>query len=164
MKNCQDILITWLNNAYTMESSIIKTLEMQAKDAEEMPDVQASILEHIESTRVQADQVAEQIENLGGNVSKMKEYGGEAMAYLQAMLGKIPEDKLVKNAIMQHSTEHFEMATYQAIEELANICGEEEVAAMAKNILEQEKAMGEKTAKIMPRVVRQFYSDQLDKE
>ena len=99
--------MNWLKKAYSMEKSIEKVLEAHAKDAENMPDIREKIMTHIEQNRSQAERVKIEIERLGDNVSGVKEGLSELMGMMQGASSDLFNDKIVKNAIAEHATEHF---------------------------------------------------------
>lgn len=161
---CRDILINWLNNAYAIEMTQVKTLEAHADDAAELPEYESQLREHIEETREQAERVHNAIESLGGDVSTMKDISGQVMGYFQGIAAEPFGDKLVKNAVAEHAAEHLEMATYQAIAVAATACQEDEVAEMAQEIMEQEKMTGEKLESTLEMVVNHYLEKTLNKE
>lgn len=164
MDECRELLVAWLNNAYAMEQSIIKTLEAHAEDAADYPEIKSKIDSHIEQTKNQADRLEDAIEDLGGDVSSVKSTGAKAMGYLQGALSNLGDDRIVKNAIMEHATEHFEMATYQSIKTLALRCGEDDVADLADEIMQEEMRMGEKLKEHLPEIVEMYADERLGEE
>ncbi len=161
---CKEILIAWLNNAYSMELSMIETLEKHVEDAEELPEVQEKLRSHIEETKEQAEKVKSEIERLGGDTSSIKAGMAEMMGKMSGMSTELAKDKIVKNAIAEHAAEHFEMATYMAISHAAKLCGEEETAQMAKDIMEEEKTTGEELEMYLKMVVEHYVNEQKREE
>ena len=53
----KELLITWLNDVYRVETALIPILENHAKDAKNHPDIQARNQQHIEETRRHAEGV-----------------------------------------------------------------------------------------------------------
>ena len=156
---CQELLIAWLNNAYSMEMGIIKTLEDHAEDASAVPEVRKKLEDHIELTQNQADRIRDEIERLGGEVSEVKAAFSQAFGTISGIASGLARDKIVKNTIAEHATEHFEMATYMAIAKAADICGEEETAQLAREIMEEEKTTGEELEEYIGMVVRQYIDE-----
>lgn len=68
--NQMDTLATWLKDAYAMEQGIVKMLERQIDQFEDMPDAQQKIRQHLELTKTQAERVQGCIALLGEDVSK----------------------------------------------------------------------------------------------
>lgn len=66
--------------------------------------------------------------------------------------GMSGEEKLLKNARDECANEAMEIATYLAIEELARAASDNETAALAKSLREDEERMLEKLLEIIPRL------------
>ena len=105
----KDFVIKWLNDAYSMENSLIQVLENHAKDAEGHPEVQSRIEEHIETTRRHADRVEECIQRLGSDTSTLKTSTAKVSGTLQGMSTGAADDELVKNALADYAGEQFEI-------------------------------------------------------
>lgn len=156
------ILLNWLNNAYSMEMGLIQVLEKHKNEAGEHMNIAEMIEEHIKETRAQAEMVKSEIERLGGDVSKLKEWGAEISGFLQGIMSGMFEDKLVKNAIADHAAEHLEMATYKALAKAAEIEGDERVKTMAENIMHQEEVMSKKLDNSLDEIVEMYYRQHAD--
>ncbi len=161
---CKEILIGWLNNAYAMEMSVVKTLEDHADDYNEIPEMRGKIEDHIELTQNQADRVKAEIERLGGEVSEAKSTLSQAFGSISGVMSGMAKDKIVKNAIAEHSTEHFEMASYLAIVKAAELCGEDETARVAREIMEEEKTTGEELEEHIGMIVRHYIDQNTEME
>ena len=74
----KEILLNWLNNAYSMELGLIKILEKHKSEAADHFQVVEMIDGHISETENQARLVKAEIERLGGDVSALKAWGAEA--------------------------------------------------------------------------------------
>ena len=61
-----EILRTWLNDAYSVETDLTHVLESHAKAAKDFPDIQAKLREHLERTHHHAELVGTRIAELGG--------------------------------------------------------------------------------------------------
>ncbi|MFA5927143.1 MAG: DUF892 family protein [Patescibacteria group bacterium] len=149
-------LMTWLNDAYAMEQSIINTLEGHAKDANDYPEAKQMIEDHIEQTKGQALRIKNEIERLGGEVSKVKSVLADMMGTVQGLMPDLAKDKVIKNAIVEHATEHFEHASYMTLAEAADYYDEPETARVCEEIMEEEVRMGEKLEKALPKLVREY--------
>src|SRR5215212_1396380 len=122
----QDFVTKWLNDAYSMENALIQVLENHAKDAEDHPQVQSGIQEHIQTTRRHAERVEECIQRLGGDTSTLKSGIAKISGTLQGMSTGVAEDELVKNAIADYAAEQFEIASYRALIAAAEELGDQE--------------------------------------
>ncbi len=152
----KEILIGWLNNAYSMEQSIVKTLERQAGQLESMPEIKAKVEEHITQTKSQAERVKGCIERLGGSVSQPQSAFANLMGTIDGLSTEIADDKIVKDIIIEHSTENLEIASYLALLTAAREVGDTETETVVKQILEEEEAMAAWTIKHIPEVVKHY--------
>lgn len=135
-----EILINWLGDAYLMESKIVEVLTQHADDAKDKPEVQNKILQHLEETKEHKRIVGECLEKVGGDIPSIREGLSKIMGNFVGMSNGFKEDKLIKNAIAEFTTEHLEIATYQAIIAAAQELGEDTIADRCNEILEQEQA------------------------
>src|SRR3712207_2094844 len=110
-----DLVIAWLNDAHAMELSIAQVLANHAQDAKDHPQLQTRLQEHLEQTRRHADLVKGCLERLGGSVSGVKTGMATVMGTVQGMATALAKDDLVKNALHDYGTEHFEIACYTSL-------------------------------------------------
>lgn len=135
-------LVTWLDDAYSMERALEEVLERHAKDAEgSNTEVHERVTRHIEETRRQAETVKGCVEELGGSVSRPKKAFAKFFGAGQGMMNKPLQDTMVKNAIADYAAEHFEIASYRALIDAAEQLGEVQVAEKLRPILQQEEDM-----------------------
>jgi rubrerythrin len=71
---------------------------------------------------------------------------------LHAVRGTSDPEKMLKNAKPEYSEEAEEIATYTAIEELANMVGDKETATLAKEIRREEERMATFLQKLIPKL------------
>jgi len=158
MKECEKVLEKWLSDAYTMEKSIAGTLRGHADDARDtMLDLAMKLEEHAKGTEDQAEKIKNALEDLGGDISELKVGASEVMGILEGKMS-LGDDKVVRNTIMEHAVEHFEMATYMAIARAARLCDHEEIAELAEEIMEEEKETGKMFADELNQVVEEYIS------
>ena len=148
-------LIGWLNDAYAMEQGIVEALEAQVKAAEDHPAVQSGIQRHLEATKGHAETVGKILEDLGESPSKVKSGMAEVGAKVQGMAMGAAEDKLVKAALNDYSTEHMEIASYRALIEAARQLGHPEIVEACESILQDELAMAAWLEENTPMLVRE---------
>lgn len=156
MKDRRETLIGWLNDAYAMEKGIIPVLENHVKDADGMPEIQNRLRAHLEQTRRQADQVQMLVERLGGSTSAVKTTMGTVAGFFQGMSTGASPDELVKNALADYSTEHFEIASYRALIAAGQALGETEVVRVCEQILREEEEMARWLEANLPMVVQMY--------
>lgn len=137
----KDTLISWLNDAYAMEKSLVQVLEAHANEAKDHPDVRSKDLEHMEVSKRHADTVRECIERIGGSVSSTKAAMGTASGFFQGISTGMAQDLLVKNALADYASEHFEVACYKALIEAARAAGHDELIPIFEQIIRDEQDM-----------------------
>lgn len=136
-----EMLATWLKDAYSMEKGLIPVLKNHADDAKDHPEVRERDLRHMEETRQHAELVEECLEQLGDKPSKMKSALGSVMGRIHSMSTEPFGDELMKNFISDYAAEQFEIASYKAIIAAARATGEERIAQTCEGILAQEEEM-----------------------
>lgn len=136
-----DLFITWLNDAYTLETSVADTLVAQIELAANLPMVQKRLRNHLEETREHARIIRSCLEMLGASVGG----GNEVLAFpaesRHRAVARTSEDDLVRSAMMALSVESLEIATYTALIVAANELGHTGMASRFEAILAQERAM-----------------------
>lgn len=148
-----ELLVSWLNDAYAMEQALEKVLERHAEDAADDPVVQHRITEHLAETRQHATSVKACVEGLGGSTSKVKSAITSITGVAQGMMNRPATDTMVKNALADYAAEHFEIASYQALLHAAEELGHTEIMPRLKTILAQEQAMADFLAEQLPGAV-----------
>ena len=68
--------------------------------------------------------------------------------------GTSPEEKLLKNAKTEYWNEHEEIATYAAIETLAEEVGDKETAKLARDIRRDEEKMARYLERLIPSLTK----------
>jgi ferritin-like metal-binding protein YciE len=137
----QDTFISWLNDAYAMEKSLVQVLENHANDAKDFPDIRAKDLEHMEVTQRQADTLRQCIESLGGSVSTVKAAMGTASGYFQGISTGMAADELVKNFLADYASENFEIVSYKALIEAARNAGHDTLIPTFEQHIREEEEM-----------------------
>lgn len=154
----KDHLISWLNDAYSMEQALIPILENHAEDAKDHPELQRRIQRHVEETRRHAELVESCVKRLGEETSTTKNILGSMFGTMQSVATGMFNDELVKNALMDYATENFEIASYNALMIAATELGDQQTADVCREILHDEMNMADFLRNNMPTVVRETLS------
>lgn len=143
-------LVQYLVEAYGKERELETSLQAHIGMTDRKP-YKKRLQEHLRETKNHARLVERRIKKLGGGgslTSAVKE--GTALTKKATALAKGPlhmargtsdEEKLLKNAKTEYSEEHEEIATYRAIEVLADQVGDKETAKVARQIRREEERM-----------------------
>ena len=154
----RDLMITWLDNAYAMETGLVHTLQSHAQDARDFPQLQARIQQHVEETRRHADLVKTCIVRLGGSTSGLKSGMAAVTGKAQGVAMRPAQDKVVKNSLADSSAEQLEISSYKALIAAAQDLGDQETVSMCQRILEDEEGMAHFLDENLPAIVSQTIS------
>jgi ferritin-like metal-binding protein YciE len=137
-------LVQYLSEAYGKEKELETALEAHIGMTDRAP-YKKRLRQHLRETKNHGRLVERRIKKLGGGGPLLKQLAGRGMAMakgpLHALRGKSDEEKLLKNAKSEYSDEAEEIATYMAIETLAQTVGDKETAQVARRIRREEERM-----------------------
>jgi ferritin-like metal-binding protein YciE len=165
-------LVQYLNEAFGKEKQLETALEahiaMTTRDS-----YRKRLRDHLRETKSHAREVERRIKQLGGTAEAVSlpgpEVVGEAAARVQevaqrgaalakgplhAVRGTSDEEKLLKNAKSEYSDEAEEIATYSAIETLAENVGDRDTARLARGIRRQEERMASFLERLIPQLTK----------
>jgi ferritin-like metal-binding protein YciE len=137
-------LVQYLNEAYGKEQELETSLQAHIAMTTKAP-YKKRLQQHLRETKGHAKQLDRRIKKLGGGGHKAQTAVGKAMAAAKGPLhmvrGSGEQEKMLKNAKTEYFNEHEEIATYLAIETLAQKVGDRETARLAKGIRREEERM-----------------------
>ena len=151
-----DTMLAWLNDAHALEVNLAQVLENHAKDAKDHPAMQAKIEQHLEQTRRHAELVKSCIERLGGSTSTIKSAMGKIGGMVQGISTGPAPDELVKNALADYASEHFEIASYTSLLAGAQALGDQETARICQQILQDEIEMASFLQQNIPMITQEY--------
>jgi ferritin-like metal-binding protein YciE len=153
-------LIQYLNEAFGKEKELETALTAHIEMTTRMP-YKKRLREHLRETKAHARAVERRIKQLGGKADAgnvVTEVASKAVAKakgpLHAIRGTGEQEKMLKNAKTQYSEEHEEIATYTAIEALAEAVHDAETAKLARAILREEQRMANYLARLIPTLTK----------
>jgi ferritin-like metal-binding protein YciE len=141
MTHAKDNFIAWLKSAHAMEEQAIIMLGAQARRLENYPDLRERILEHLEETKTQAEDLQLVLNRLSGASSTLRDMAGKLAAAVQGIPGMLVSDEVVKSAATAYAFEHLEIATYRMLLSAADELGEVGAQSILERILAEETAM-----------------------
>jgi len=137
-------LVQYLNEAYGKEKELETSLEAHIAMTTKAP-YKKRLKQHLKETKSHAKQLERRIKKLGGGGHAVQTVIAKATAAakgpLHAVRGSGEQEKMLKNAKTEYFNEHEEIATYLAIETLAERVGDRETAKLAKGIRREEERM-----------------------
>jgi ferritin-like metal-binding protein YciE len=147
----QQMLIDQLKDAHSAERQAIQAMKRIAKKATE-PQLREGLEAHVAQSEEQRTRVEQALEKLGAKPGRkvceaMRGLVEEAQHELEEQEEKGPVMDLVIVASQQRM-EHYEIAAYGTMAELAKAMGENEVAELLGQTLAEEKAQDERLTEV----------------
>jgi ferritin-like metal-binding protein YciE len=150
-------LVQYLNEAYGKEKELETALQAHI-GMTTRPPYKKRLQQHLKETKAHARAVERRIKQLGGKAEATPAPGpvGEVAAAattvaskavsaakgpLHAIRGTGENEKMLKNAKTEYWNEHEEIASYTAIETLAESVGDRDTAKLARDIRREEERM-----------------------
>jgi ferritin-like metal-binding protein YciE len=165
-------LVQYLNEAYGLEKRLQTALEAHIAMTTRTP-YKKRLKEHLSETKRHGREVSKRIKQLGGTAETVSAPGGDRVAGaaqvvvggaqkavalaqgpLHALRGTGEDEKQLKNAKTEYASEAEEIATYIAIEALAQALGDRETERLARGIRQEEERMRSFLEKEIPRLTK----------
>ncbi len=152
-------LVQYLNEAYGKEKELETALTAHI-GMTTRPPYKKRLKQHLKETKGHAREVERRIKKLGGDVASTTA-GAQSVASRAVAAAKGPlhmvrgtgeEEKLLKNAKSEYSEEAEEIATYTAIETVAESVGDRETAKLARSIRRDEERMAKYLENLIPQL------------
>jgi ferritin-like metal-binding protein YciE len=158
----QQKVVQCLNEAEANERALVRVLQSQIAMTPRGP-YRSALETHLDETRGHADRVATRRRDLGQGrnplgavVGVVESAVGQAFALTKTpfdlVRGSGGEEKVLKNAKDACASEALEIATYTAIERLAQRLGDDETARLAASIRGDEEKMLERIVREIPKL------------
>lgn len=153
----RELFIHELSDIMSAENIIAKMLpDLQKESA--TPDVKAAFGDHLKETRQQIDVLKQVFKALGEKPEDTTCHAAEGLQEEHdALLEEDPSPEMLEmgNLAGAAKTEHYEIATYTTLIQMAKDLGERELADLLKGNLDQEKAMSKRVDALAKQVGKQ---------
>jgi ferritin-like metal-binding protein YciE len=142
-------LIQYLSEAYAKEKELETALEAHIGMTTRKP-YKKRLQDHLKETKRHGRDLERRIKQIGGGGAKLADkVAGQVTGQVKSLAkgplhmvrGTGEAEKMLKNAKTQYWNEHEEIATYTAIETLAESVGDKETAKLARAIRRDEERM-----------------------
>jgi ferritin-like metal-binding protein YciE len=160
-------LVQYLNEALGKEKELETALTAHI-GMTTRPPYKKRLQAHLRETKAHARGVERRIKQLGGagaTATAVSTVASRALAAakgpLHAIRGSGEQEKMLKNARTQYSEEHEEIATYTAIETLAEAVGDKDTAKLARGIRREEERMARFLEKLIPTLARAVTQEEI---
>lgn len=150
MNSMRDLLVHELRDLLSAEQQLTKALPTMAKAAT-APKLAKAFRNHLKETAVHVTRIEECLSLLGEGHKAIKCKGMEGLLKEGAEMAEEEGNPLVRDAGLigaAQRVEHYEIAAYGTCVELAAVLGEEPVAELLRNTLEEEGAADVMLSKI----------------
>jgi ferritin-like metal-binding protein YciE len=150
VKSVQDLLLNELRDIYDAEKQLVRALPKMAK-ASSSEQLRQAFEEHLEETQHQVERLEQAFDRLdkaarGTRCEAMRGLIDEAREIMEEI--KTPEVLDAALIAGAQKVEHYEIAAYGSIRSLAEACGQQEVAQLMDDTLEEEKEADQKLNQI----------------
>lgn len=157
VKTLNDLFVETLRDLYYVENKLVKTLPKMAKKASS-DDLKQAIEDHLAETETHVKRLEQVFELLDVKASaKTCEALEGLIKEAEETMGEIDDEQTLDAAIISsaQSVEHYEIARYGTLACWAAEIGNNEVAELLEQTLEEEKSADEKLSTIAEEAVNQ---------
>lgn len=149
----QTQLVKYLTDVHSIEEQARIQMERAPKMVE--GQLSESFQRHLGETESQEQRVRRRLEAHDASPSKVKDVAGKAGAFGMVLFARSQPDTPGKLAMHAFSYEHMEVAAYELLAIAAREAGDEETAAMAEAIADEEREMAGRLAASWDEAVEQ---------
>jgi ferritin-like metal-binding protein YciE len=174
-------LVQYLNEAYSKEKELEVALQAHIgmTTLSDRKAYKKKLQEHLKETKAHSKALERRVKKLGGApgildsprealaagagkvAATAKGQVAAAKGPLHAVRGTSDQEKLLKNAKTEYFSEHEEIATYTAIETLADAVGDKETAKLARDIRRDEEKMARYLERLIPTLTKAVVKEEI---
>jgi ferritin-like metal-binding protein YciE len=161
-------LVQYLNEAYGKEKELETALQAHISMTTK-PPYKKRLQQHLKETKGHARTLERRIKQLGGEPAGLpaavatvaSKAVSAAKGPLHALRGAGEAEKMLKNAKTEYWNEFEEIATYSAIETLADTVGDQDTAKLARGIRREEERMAKFLERQIPVLTRDVAREEI---
>jgi ferritin-like metal-binding protein YciE len=154
----RETYLSGLRDQHAVEKQAIELLERQVGRLENYPEMAERMRLHIGESREQARRIEELLTQLGSSHSGVKDAMMGFMGNVAAMMHMPASDEVIKNTLANFAFEHYEMAAYKSLLELAELAGHAAGQSALRASLAEEEAMAKWIDEHIADTTRRFVS------
>jgi ferritin-like metal-binding protein YciE len=148
----EEQLTKYLTDIHSIEVQALQQLVVAPRMARD-PELARAFREHLVETQEQEQRVRWRLEAQGADPSRLKDIVARAGGVGMVLFARAQPDTPGKLVAHAYSYENMELAAYELLSIVARKAGDEETAAVAESIRDQEAAMAERLAAGFDRAV-----------
>jgi ferritin-like metal-binding protein YciE len=145
MPDIKEQLVKYLTDAHSLEQHVSRQLDTMIRTTDD-PEMRGHFEHHKEETERHKTRLEERLEAYGASPSVVKEAGQMFMALGAGLANATRKDNAGKNARDGFVAEHMEIASYELLERVAQLAGDDETVEVARGNRADEEAMADKIA------------------
>jgi ferritin-like metal-binding protein YciE len=162
-------LVQYLSEAYGKEKELETALDAHIAMTTRRP-YKKRLQDHLRETKSHARELERRLKKIGGEGPQLADkIAGQAVGRAKSLAkgplhmvrGTGEAEKMLKNAKTEYFNEHEEIATYTAIETLAESLGDRETAKLARAIRRDEERMASFLARQIPVLTKAVVSEEV---
>lgn len=160
MQSPKDLFVYQLQDIYDAEQKIAQSLPLMAKEVQNQ-QVRSAFEQHVQETRQQISNLEQCFQELGVKPEKMacQTLTGLKQEHDNLLKERPSEDLLAMfNLDNVAKAEHYEIASYKALIEKANLIGQKECTQLLQQNLQQTEAMVRKIETLGRQISQQMVS------
>lgn len=153
MPDLEQHLVNYIEDAHAIEQHMLRALDAMVETMND-PEMRGHLEHHKQETLRHRQLLEERLQAHGAAPSSVKDAGQIFVALSKGILDKARTDNAAKVARDGYVAEHLEIASYQLLERVARIAGDEATIEVARRNRADEEAMVEKIEAFWDKAVR----------
>ena len=149
-------MLDWLRDAHAMEEQAEQLFSGQAKRFKDSPSLAQQFEVETANVRTHQRALSIRIQQLGGEISVVKDTAGKLIAAGQNLMGMLMTDEPVKGILALYTFTHMGIASYLILIAAAEAANDEETRSLSKSILEHHRARAEWLEKHLSPITEQY--------
>lgn len=137
----RSVFVTGLQNAHAVEQQALSLIDRQLDRLVRYPEIADRLRAHRTETEGQIRRIEEILHGLNESHSSWRDAAMALMGNIAALGNSMAGDEVVKNHIVNHAFENFEIATYTSLIALAEAGDFASATPLLQSTLREEEAM-----------------------
>lgn len=137
----RSVFVTGLQNAHAVEQQALSLIDRQLDRLVRYPEVAERLRAHRVETEAQMRRLEEILRGLGESRSGWRDAAMALIGNFAALGSSLAGDEVLRNHIVNHAFENFEIATYASLIAIAEAGGYAQAAPLLRESLAEEEAM-----------------------
>ncbi len=152
MSDLNEQLVKRIGEVHALEQSVLRMLDGMISTTDD-PELANALEHHRQQTERHVELMEQCLAEHGESPSTVRQIGGVLGALAKLPLDVTLGQKAGRNARDVYATEHFEIASYELLSRVAEKAGDQATATIAREIIEEERAMADVLAASWDRLV-----------